>query len=88
MITAPSASSFRGTSIFSVLDLGRRRNDSLDYILSVFVHFRQADSVQVNIVVVPLDRRNLLNMPRFKQWTRVIFYIFKVTCILSITYFT
>ena len=33
---------------------------------------RKTDGVQVNIVVVPFDRQNLLNMTRLKQWIRVI----------------
>lgn len=50
----------------------------MDYRFSVFAHFRQADGIQVTmIVVVPLDRRNLLNMPIFKQWIRVLVYVFK-----------
>ena len=72
MFTASSRSSSRGAAIFSVQNLGRRRKNHLDFIFSVFAHFRQTDGVQVNIVVVSFDRENLLNMTRLKQWIRVI----------------
>lgn len=79
MFTASSRSSSRGAAIFSVQDLGRRRKNHLDFIFSVFAHFRQTDGVQGNIVVVPFDRHNLLNVPRFKQRIRVTVHMFKVT---------
>ena len=88
MFTASSRSSCCGAAIFSVQNLGRRRKNRLDYIFSLFAHFWQTDSVQVNIVVVPFDCQNLLNMTRLKQWIRVIVQMLKITCILSITYFT
>ena len=72
MFTASSRSSSRGAAIFSIQNLGRRRKNHLDFIFSVFANFRQTDGVQVNIVVVPFDRQNLLNMTRLKQWIRVI----------------
>ena len=86
-ILSPPNSS-RGAAIFSVQNLGRRRKNHLDFIFSVFAHFRQTDGVQVNIVVVPFDRHNPLDVPRFKQRIRVVVHMFKITCILPITYFT